>query len=215
MALRKTASLFVFIAMCGLPPAAAAQMNYSMYTDMWGSADAFAIWGYSELIDYSGCASGGWLTGTELFSPSRWTGSSGAFVNMSWEEEEGTWTVVGRFTIECSCASPWGGTHTFSPAASHQRRTEKFAARFQKVGAHGAGKTRYIQYQCEHKCQTNDICPAWDPAESPQYAVARGMYIDPPGGCTGTLHGTNIDPTGSCYGPAGEIAPNQYGPSCG
>lgn len=203
MASKRLRSFVPMLAILIAPAAAAAQsMSYSVYTDAWAGSDAWTVYGYSELDDFSGCGSMS-LQSTEIYTPTRWTSASGSTAALSFDDDEGDWTVLGRFQISCNCA-PYGGNHNYTmTGGGPKKKVTKFAARFIKQGPHPAGRTKYVAQNCSHKCQIDKTCPDWDPDASPTYAVAHGLYIDPPGGCTGLLHGTFINPTGSCYGPSG------------
>ena len=102
-------TLMMFIGI-GAPRTAFASMNYSVYNDVWGSDPQ--VVGYSEMDDFSGCASSVISRSTTLYSPTRSAVSSGSTAYMSFDVEGGDWTVVGTYNLACNC-SPYGGSHMF------------------------------------------------------------------------------------------------------
>jgi hypothetical protein len=111
---RFSVGVIIAVLVCGWSTPAAASMNYSTYEDVWGG-DPELVYGYAELDDLGGCAQYANSQTTYLMSPTRTVSASGQYsssASMAYDAEEGNWSVVGNFSVQCNCA-PFGGSHTF------------------------------------------------------------------------------------------------------
>jgi hypothetical protein len=121
-------AVFIIGLLCVANPAAAQSMNYSVYNDVWSTEGDLTMYGYSELDDLSGCGSGAGNPQTWLYSPSRVAHTYSSTASLSFDDEEGNWSVTGLHQIQCNC-SPYGGGHTFTAGftiAAGVRRTTTY-----------------------------------------------------------------------------------------
>ena len=108
--------LFVALFVC-VSGARAQTMSYSIYMTEYANS-SLTITGYADLQDYGGCASGNPIPAhMEIWSPSRYKKTyNSSTVTMPFNGEQGQWDIVSHFQFTCNCA-PYGGSHTFMPAA--------------------------------------------------------------------------------------------------
>ena len=108
--------LIVLLFLLASGRASLASMSYSVYNDNYASSNGATLYGYSEMDDLGGCASGSPSPfRTDLYSPTRSAFGSGSTVSLPFNDEVGTWDVVGHYSFQCNC-SPYGGGHTFNVA---------------------------------------------------------------------------------------------------
>jgi hypothetical protein len=112
---RRTVCLFAMTTVVTLAAQSAhAQMNYSVYTDIWQSANGDTVFGYMQVDSIDGGCGGPVLGAlTTMYSPSyRDASAQSSAVGLSYGDEDGWWTFVGDFTVYCNCGGhemPFGG----------------------------------------------------------------------------------------------------------
>lgn len=96
---------------CGLARVSAAQMNYSSYADVWPASDGSYVYGYLYINDVGGGGCQGPIeyATASLFSPSGRVANGPGSTSLSFDNDDGTWTLSAEIWVYCYCGGHYMG----------------------------------------------------------------------------------------------------------